>query len=203
MVWSSEITLWEDATRHAPGKGRAWFNLGGAYLDNDPDRARAALLRALELQPHFPEAIYDLGVIEQRKKNWSGALAYYQHAVEQQPDYWPALSNIGNTLFNMGERTRSLEYFERTLRLNPDYWPAHYNIAIVHFMSGRYIDAASRLKTVLDWRPEFREARYLLATSLTRSGDRTAATVEWNKLADVKATESRNTPTMILAPSRP
>ena len=64
-VWSSDIALWEDTVKHAPGKARVWFNLGGAYLSIQPEKARAAFLRALEIQPHFPEAYYDLGVIEQ------------------------------------------------------------------------------------------------------------------------------------------
>jgi hypothetical protein len=80
IVWSSDITLWEDTVKHAPGKARVWFNLGGAYLSSDPDRARTAFLRALELQPHFPEALYDLGVIEQGKKNWFPALSYYERS---------------------------------------------------------------------------------------------------------------------------
>src|SRR5262245_12293680 len=97
MVWSSDIALWEDTAQHTPGKPRVWFNLGGAYLRNNPDKARAALLRALELQPHWPEALYDLGLIEQDKKNWEKALAYYQRALSQDPKYWPACNNIGNT----------------------------------------------------------------------------------------------------------
>jgi tetratricopeptide (TPR) repeat protein len=202
-VWSSDIALWEDTVQKAPGKARVWFNLGGAYLVTNPDKARAAFLRALELQPHFTEALYDLGIIEQGKSNWNMALAYYGRAVEEQPAYWSAWNNIANTLFAMGQHDRALEYFEKTLRLNPDYWPAQYNIAIVHFMRGRYADAVPRLKIVLDWRPDFREARYLLATSLTRTGDRESARKEWNQLGEVNAAESRTTPTMILAPSRP
>jgi Flp pilus assembly protein TadD len=103
----------------------------------------------------------------------------------------------------MGQRERSLQYFEKTLSLNRDYWPAQYNIAIVHFMSSRYAEAEPRLRTVLDWRPEFREARYLLALTLTRAGNRAAADSEWKKLGELHAAESRITPTMILAPSRP
>jgi tetratricopeptide (TPR) repeat protein len=203
MVWSSDITLWEDTAKRAPGKARVWFNLGGAYLNINPDKAHDAFLRALDLQPHFPEAIYDLGVIEQGRKNWVSALSYYERALVQDPQYWQALNNMGNTLFGMGQASRSVEFFERTLRLNPDYWPAQYNIAIVHFISGRYSDAVPRLKTVLDWRPDFREARYLLAMSLTQSGKQNLADQEWRKLGEVNAAESRNTPTMILAPSRP
>jgi len=202
-VWSSDAALWEDAVRHAPGKARAWFNLGTAYLGSDPDKARPALLRALELQPHFPQALYDLGLIEQGKKNWSAALSYYQQAQSQDPGYWPAVNNIGNTLFAMGERQRSLEFFLETLRLNPDYWPAQYNIAIVHYESNRYMDAARRLKTVLDWRPDFREARYLFAVSLARTGNGNAANEQWKILGETSEAGSRHTPTMILSPSRP
>src|SRR5262249_23472113 len=202
-VWASDTALWEDAVRRVPGKARALFNLGGAYLDKDKDRARSALLRALELQPQLPDALYDLGVIEQGEKNWGLALAYYQRAVTQQPDYWAAWNNMGNTLFAMGQTERSLEYFEKTLSLNHDYWPAQYNIAIVHYMKGRYRDALPKLKIVLDWRPDFREARYLMAVSLVKTGNRKAADLEWTKLGEVNATESRHTPTTILAPSRP
>jgi len=202
-VWASDISLWEDTARNAPGKARVWFNLGGAYLSTDPEKARTALLRALDLQPHFPEALYDLGVIEQGRNNWSLALAFYERAVAQQPDYWPAWNNMGNTLSAMGQNSRAMEYFQRTLSLNPDYWPAQYNIAIVHFLSGRYTEAVRRLRIVLDWRPDFREARTLLAMSLTRTGDRAAADREWKKLGEANAAESRNTPTMILAPRRP
>ena len=202
-VWSSDIRLWEDTVQKAPGKARVWFNLGGAYLNADPEKARAAFLRAIQLQPHFTEAWYDLGVVEQGKGNRSMALAYYQKAVEEQPTYWPAWNNMANTLFATGQPDRAVEYFEKTLRLNPDYWPAQYNIAIVHFMRGRYADAVPRLRIVLDWRPEFREARSLLATSLTRAGDRRKAEEEWKKLGGGSAAESRTTPTMILAPNRP
>ena len=202
-IWSSDIALWEDTVQKAPGKARVWFNLGGAYLNTDPNKARAAFLRALELQPHFTEALYDLGLIEQTKQNWNMALAYYDKAVAEQPTYWPAWNNMANTWFVMGQHDRALEGFEKTLRLNPDYWPAQYNLAIVHFMRGRYTDAVRKLKIVLDWRPDFREARYLLATSLTRAGDRTSADVEWKKLGEGNAAQSRVTPTMILAPNRP
>src|SRR6516162_3199401 len=110
---------------------------------------------------------------------------------------------MGNTFFAMGQPAHALDCFDRTLRLNPDYWPAQYNIAIVHYTSGRFAEAEPKLRTVLDWQPGFREARYLLATSLTQSGSRVDAEQEWQRLGGMNATESRLTPTMILAPNRP
>jgi tetratricopeptide (TPR) repeat protein len=202
-VWANDIALWEDTAKRAPGKSRVWFNLGGAYLNSDPDRARAALRRAVELQPNFVEAIYDLGILEQREGNWPAALAFYERAAMHDPGYWPAWNNMGNALFAMGQAQRAVESFEKTLSLNRDYWPAQYNIAIAQFMNGRYEEAVRRLEVVLDWRPQFREARYLMAVSLTRAGHREKAEEQWQKLGEVTAAESRATPTMILAPNRP
>ena len=200
---ASDSALWEDSVKHAPGKARVWFNLGGAYLQSDPEKARSAFTRALQLDPDFVEALYDIGVIEQGRRNWGAAFANYERAVQKRPDYWPAWNNMGNTLFAMGQRQRAMESFERTLSLNPDYWPAQYNIAIAEFMIGRYADALPKLKIVLDWNPGFRDARYLMAVSLTRIGHRKAADEEWEKLGEINAAESRITPTMILAPNRP
>jgi len=149
------------------------------------------------------EALYDIGVIEQGKRNWPAAIANYERAVQKRPDYWPAWNNMGNTVFAMGQRQRAIEYFEKTLSLNPDYWPAQYNIAIANFMLGRYADAVPKLRIVLDWNPEFRDARYLMAVSLTRTGNRKEADEQWKKLGEINAAESRITPTMILAPNRP
>ena len=202
-IWASDIRLWEDTARKAPGKARVWFNLGGAYLNTDPDKARSAFQRALDLQPHFAEAWYDLGIIEQQKSNWNAALADYGTAVAQQPDYWPALNNMANTLFALGQQERALTYLRQTLDLNPNYWPAHYNMAIVLFLRGQYTEASRQLRIVLDWKPDFREARFLLATSLARAGYRAAADEQFRKLGELSATESVPAPAMMLAPSRP
>jgi tetratricopeptide (TPR) repeat protein len=202
-VWASDVRLWEDTAQKAPGKARVWFNLGGAYLNTDPDKARVAFLRALALQPHFAEAWYDLGIIEQQKKNWDAALADYGTAVDQQPDYWPAWNNMANTLFALGQQERALTYLRQTLDLNPDYWPAQYNIGMVHFVRGQYVDAIRKFRIVLDWQPDFRDARYLLATSLARSGYRAAADEEYKKLGGPYRAESGPVPAMMLAPSRP
>ncbi|HLH32267.1 MAG TPA: tetratricopeptide repeat protein [Terriglobia bacterium] len=181
-VWSSDTALWEDTVSHVPGKARAWFNLGGAYLNTNPEKARPALLKALELKPDFVEAWYDLGILEQQRGRPDAAISYYQRALELDPHYWQAWNNSGITLMNTGNREAALHDFEETLHLNPDYWPAQYNIGIIHFMAGRYSEAIPRLKIVLDWQPDFRDARYALATCYTRIGDKNAAAEELREL---------------------
>jgi len=51
-VYRSEIALWEDSARNAPGKARAWNNLGYAYQQAGRLRdAETAYLRALRADP--------------------------------------------------------------------------------------------------------------------------------------------------------
>ena len=188
-VWASDVRLWRDATEKAPGKARAWFNLGGAQLDSDPDAAQTAFEEAVRLQPEFPEAFYNLGVIEQGRGNPIAALGWYQRAVDQSPDYWPAINNMGNVRFGLGDHQGAIQDFDRTLRLNPDYWPAQYNLAIVFTAMARPAEAIPKLRTVLDWSPDFREARYLLAVSLERLGRGREADEEFGKLSDGSTSE--------------
>ena len=182
-VWASDAALWEDTAAKAPGKARVWFNLGGAHLKTNPDRAREAFTRAIDIVPVFPEVYYNLGLIEQTRGDYSMAAVHYQKAIEQDGSYWPAWNNLGNVMYALGQRERSLKSLETTLRLNPDYWPAQYNIAIVYFMSGRYDLAISRLRTVLDWKPDHREAKQLLALALEESGHRNTADEQIKMLA--------------------
>ncbi len=202
-VWASDVSLWEDTVKHAPGKARVWFNLGGAYLELDPDKARGSFLRALELQRSFPEALYNLGLIEQRKANFPVAVAYYERAIAQQDGYWPAWNNMGNALVSMGESERALRSYERTLNLNPDYWPAQYNLAVVHYKNGRFDAAIPRLRTVLDWRPDDKEARRLLALALDRAGFRNEAAEELKKIGETGIAASTQIPETISEPSSP
>ncbi len=186
-VWASDVRLWEDTTRKAPRKARAWFNLGGAYLDADSGQAREAFSTAIALQPQFPEAFYNLGIIEQREGNHLAALGWYQRALEQQSDYWPAVNNMGNVRFTLGDHRGAIDHFQRTLDLNRDYWPAQYNLAIVYTAMGRPDDAIPKLRIVLDWRPDFREARYLLALSLDTVGLRVEAEEEFARLGEERS----------------
>lgn len=185
VVWNSDASLWEDAVRHAPGKARAWFNLGGAYINADPQRARTAYERTIALKPDYAEAHYNLGVIEQVQKRFVPAVNHYKDALRYSPGYWPAWNNFGNSLMGLGQKERARLAFERVLKLNPDHWQSRYNIAVVDFNGSRFEEAIPNLRAVLDWRPQFNDARYMLAESLSRTGHPEEAQRERSRLAQL------------------
>jgi tetratricopeptide (TPR) repeat protein len=200
QVWATDARLWENTVAHVPNKARAWFNLGGAYMQKDPQRASVAYKRTIELRPDFQEAYYDLGVIAQNAGRYGEAVSEYQRCISLDANYWPAWNNLGNTWASLGEQERAVQAFETTLRLNPDHWPSQYNIAVVYFNKGRFDESIPRLRTVLDWRPDFRDARYLLAVALSRTGQRTEAEREWHNIEAIAGQPPM--PTTIPTPAR-
>jgi protein O-mannosyl-transferase len=65
QVYRSQATLWEDAMSKSPSKARVANNLGYAYQQAGRfDEARAAYLRAIELDPSYWKARINLDVLE-------------------------------------------------------------------------------------------------------------------------------------------
>lgn len=55
--YRNEISLWQATVEASPNKARAWNNLGYAHrLAGDADAARAAFVRALQIDPGFARA---------------------------------------------------------------------------------------------------------------------------------------------------
>jgi hypothetical protein len=66
-LYRSTVALWEDAVAKAPGKGRAWTMLGGAYLAEGRNaEAEAAFEAALDVAPWLVEAERGLDLARER-----------------------------------------------------------------------------------------------------------------------------------------
>ena len=81
--WKNDVALFSHAVRWAPQSARAHQNLGAALLADGKDaEARAALLRAVTLDPGLTAAHYNLAIVFERAENENGALTHYRAALE-------------------------------------------------------------------------------------------------------------------------
>jgi tetratricopeptide (TPR) repeat protein len=166
FVWGDQIRLWQEAVEKAPWNSRAYYNLGVAYLLSDKERARAALKKAVEIQPNHTAALYNLGWIEQKVEHFDLAARHYAEALETDPNFWRAHQNLGNLLVIQGRFEDARTHYGQVIRIQADYWPAYESLAILQLQHG---DAASALQTILKLRqlePERHEALFLHASSL-------------------------------------
>lgn len=83
-----------DFTKKNPEYSDGYYLLGNAYLGADQlDNAMKAYEKCLELSPAFAKARHNLGVIQIRKGNKSGAMEQYNHLAAVDPDLAKSLKS--------------------------------------------------------------------------------------------------------------
>jgi len=100
------------------------------------DRAEASARRAIQLDPHWPDAQFVLGnVLATAHKK--GALDAYREAVRLAPRSPQFNYQLGLALDEHGEFSAAASAFETSLRIAPEFWPA---LAQLAFLQRRQCD---------------------------------------------------------------
>ena len=82
--------------------------LHGSQTAGDLDRAAALLQDAIHAAPDYPDAYFQLGVLEQRRSHWSESAAALQKTIELRPDYPEAHYRLSRVYAKLG-RTKDAE----------------------------------------------------------------------------------------------
>lgn len=134
-------------------------------------KAKAAVLRALEIDDAIPEAHVSLGVILMDFDwNWRGAELSFQKAIELNPNYAAAHQVYGTLLLRLGRIGDAILELKKAQLLDPlspavNTWMAE---AFVHL--GEY-EAAIRIhRETINFAPDFLFAYYFLVQSYVSTG---------------------------------
>ncbi len=86
-TWRSDVAIWEDAVKKAPGKSRTHYNLGVALAKTQQlERARESFLQASRLNPFDDLSYAGLGYCAEIQGNTDLAYSYYLKAVQLVPE---------------------------------------------------------------------------------------------------------------------
>jgi tetratricopeptide (TPR) repeat protein len=116
------IALLLKVTDHSPTLTSAYIDLSIAYERiGDLDNAEASLNKALQLNPHHPAALDELGVVQTRKREFKKARASYEAALAQSADFQYAHRNLGIVCdLYLVDYKCALEHYEAYSRIVPD-----------------------------------------------------------------------------------
>jgi len=89
------------------------------FSKGDVAEARAAIARAIALQPFQPDFLYVEGVIAQREGKFDEAFAAFTKATEINPKEADAFFEIGKIRLRQGNRTAALAAFRTAVALDP------------------------------------------------------------------------------------
>jgi tetratricopeptide (TPR) repeat protein len=146
-------------------------NLAEAYRAlGQLDRAAGCCQLALRLQPDYPEAANNLGLILQAQGKGQAAVAQFREALRLRPDAAMVHNNLGNALRLQGDKAQALASFRLALQIDPTLAEAHSNLGQLSLELRRLDEAARHCREAVRLRPDFAEAHNNLGNVLREQG---------------------------------
>lgn len=113
-----------------PRHAFAHYHLALIYAWDEKDElALVGFQRALELEPTFPEALYNLGTIRLKRGESIAAVTLLEAAIAQEPDNAATYVNLGKAYFAAGLAEFAGAAYEEALELEPGHPIALENLA--------------------------------------------------------------------------
>ena len=130
----------------AAGESAAdWFDHAVSIEDDDPEAARAAYQRALELDPELADAYVNLGRMAHEAGDARTAARCYHHALKRD-DVDPVTHyNLALALEDLDRDSEAAAHYSRAVALNPTFADAHYNLSQLLTRLGRKVEALRHL----------------------------------------------------------
>ena len=187
------IDYFQQAIAKDPHYALAYAGLADSYaltssynLDpggNLPPKARAAALRALQINENLAEAHTALALIaENYDWDWQTAGREFRHAIQLNPNYPTAHQWYAEYLAWQGRFDEAFAESERARQLDPLSLIITTDHAAILYYSRQYDRAIEQLHTVLDMQPDFPRARAILILTYVQKGQFTRALAYTEKL---------------------
>lgn len=100
---------------------------------------------------------------ENKRKNFSEALALYRLILAKVPDHGPCLNNMGLLLYHFGEVDQAIAAYRRSIQLQPHEPFAYCNLGTALASKGDSAEAEKMFSKAIALKPDFARSIYLLA----------------------------------------
>jgi tetratricopeptide (TPR) repeat protein len=157
---------------HEPDSRESAFLLASVDLKSEQfDEAFKGFQKALELANNtYPEAWYNIGLVERKRGNFESSITAYQTAIAQRPGYLAGWNNLGLVLADAGREEEALQAYQTAIDTNPKYRAAWLNIGRLHYANDRFQEAATCYQKVVALSPDDRSANIKLGIALRKAG---------------------------------
>ena len=129
----------------------------GAYA-----KAVDAHQQAINIDPNFKEAHYNLGITYWNMKEYAKAIAAYRQAVEIDPNFRDAYYNLGTTYLQQKQYSKAVDTYQQAIDIDPNFRDAYYSLGLTYFKMDKFQKAREALEEVLRLDSNYQAARELL-----------------------------------------
>lgn len=109
-----------------------------AFTGGKNDEAESLVNEALQIEPHFAEALALRGLLDMQKADLQEAQQYLEAAVHVDPGYSSAYIVLGAVYNHEGRFDDAIRASERGLSLSPRSWQAYFEMAKASVSKGMY-----------------------------------------------------------------
>jgi serine/threonine protein kinase/Flp pilus assembly protein TadD len=157
--------------RVAQPYARALQELASEVTESQPEKAKALLLKSVELDPGNAQANYQLGLVYVKLKDFDNAKKAFQIVAELNPTSADAFFNLGYAQAVTKDYIKAEEMYKRVVALAPSYLDeALYNLALVQDKEGKREQCIANLQKALSVNPQNQLAKEYLSRVKGRAG---------------------------------
>ncbi len=156
--------------------GLAWH--GFASPAEALPRAKAAALKAIEIDPASGEAHASLALVLSHQRSWAAAENEFKRALELSPRYANAHHWYGDYLSVLGRHGEALAEAKRAFALDPLSPMINTWLGFRYYDDRRFDEAVEQGHKILDFDPSFAAAHLLLGQAYLQKGLRAQAISE-------------------------
>lgn len=139
---------------------------------NAAPRAKAAALRALELDPMLAEEETSLATVKFNYDwDWSVAAAGFAKAIKDNPSYATAYQRYSLYLMAMGRPEDSVEQINKGRELDPLSISINFSLGWRFYMARQYDRAIQQLRNTLEMDPSYELPHLVLGLSYAQKGN--------------------------------
>ncbi len=148
-------------------------------------RAKAAAMRALEIDDTLAEAHTSLAFVIWHEGDFSGGEREFKRAIELNPNYATADHWYGNYLLAVGRRDEALAELKRSLELDPLSLIINTAVGGCYYFRREYDQAITQLRETLEIDANFINAHEFLGAACLQKGMYEEAIAEFQKAVEL------------------
>jgi len=140
------------------------------FRDDDLVQAELHFRRALELNPDYADAHYNLGLVMARRGADSDAATQFEQALSLDPFSVDARNELGVAYARLGRLGEAEDQFRTAIRLDSTNPAAHANLGLTRQQQGSLEDAIEHYQRAVELDPEQVNARMNLGSAMAARG---------------------------------
>ena len=155
---ASQATQWMGANAES-----CYIRGLAASTRGDPAASIECYRNALEINPDYVDALYNLGLLLARDGRVDEAIRQFSRVLTLRPHHTQAHNNVGAALASRGRLSLAVSHYRMALKIDPQNANAHYNLGLAMAVEGDTKQAVKHLRSALRAQPDHRKAREKLA----------------------------------------